>query len=372
MVELAVTAPLLNPSPASAVLAPTVASPVGTPRSLQEIVNPTFSPTNSYEPSADGNTYAIYDGTYRTVGGNDIFDGALRVSHQMGPAVPANMTRVELYDTNCENVKHYRDLEVWIPDYFSNGGFGVTFSYDIAFNHSLMGSAPGGFVNFTGTGLYDEFSVGVISFCTRVVLDGETFSGTVPIYYVDTNFLVSFNMTNRGFAISDTDISPANPTEFTTDPVDDAYFIEACLCDVGFSCVDASTPVQQGSPLVMCLTPRHPEGKDLVSITNYNLDITAGDISYSPVWYGSDGPENNVVTELDTDEKTQRISTLLIQDFYIENFNTIDVSGNAFLEFDVVARAPNFYTFGMLVILDPTPTGVGCFGQMFKALADLF
>lgn len=360
MVDSAVSPPVGYPAPISNDLAPTIAA-LG--RNLQQL--PTFSPTNTFEPSRGEGEYLIGEPEYETVGPTGLFEGALRVKHGLGVSVPANMAFVELFDTDCLNQKPKSGLAVYLPETGSNQGGGIDFFYDIAFNHSLITDNVGGFFNFSEGG-----SVGIASFCTRVLLNGTTNNGIIPMFFRESNIAAGFNLTNRDFTITDVTIEEAGIVDNNITDTGPAYFISSCLCDDDFACIDPTSAVLQNTPLVFCIEPSHPSDRDNVRITNFNLNIAAGDINYSPVWYGVDGWENNVVTIVEESGKIVRTSTLLIQDFYLEDYQTVDLSGNAFLEFDEVSsdRARDFYAFGMLVILG-TPQRIGCIA---KLIADVF
>jgi len=226
--------------------------------------------------------------------------------------------------------------------------------------------------------LSDGNSTGEASFCTRVILNGTTSNGVIPMFFRETNFVTTFNLTNVDFSLSDVVIEEAGTvSQNLTDPGPE-FFITSCLCDDDFDCIDPTTTIEQNKPLVFCIEPGHPNDEVNVFISNFNLNIEAGDITYSPVWYGVGSWESNAVTIVDTSGKIVRTSTLLIQDFYIEGYETVDVSGNAFLEFDMLAsrggEARNFYAFDFLVNLDiPNENGgIGCLAQMIKDWVGFF
>merc|ERR1712232_695326 len=98
--------------------------------------------------------------------------------------------------------------------------------------------------------------------------------------------------------------------------------------------------------------------------------------SFDPVWYGDGDFEFPPFVTLEKNDTTQivMVSTPMLAEFFIEDFKSVNISGNAWLEFiqnEPGARAtldvnPGYST--EISLFNPTKTR-GCFNQI---LANIF
>jgi len=220
-------------------------------------------------------------------------------------------------------------------------------------------------------------STGDVKFCTRV----STYEGSIEVAFRETIFILSYNLTDNAFDLTNTQIQENNPDSFITD-VDTDFSVLVYQCN---NYVEITTPtaLQQDENLVICLEPTHGGSMaHVVHISNFNVKIYAGSaatndyVEYNPVWFSTNGWESNSITDVkeepDPDDVIM-ISTPVIAQFFIQGHTTIKLSGNCFLEFDSAkeARAPVVAAynmeFGVIDIVEE-----GCMTALIRRIRSMF
>ena len=94
--------------------------------------------------------------------------------------------------------------------------------------------------------------------------------------------------------------------------------------------------------IFICLTPSSG-----LEISNFAITFQNGQYSYVLTRYGTDQWEvvNEVLTDVEENESTLRISAVLVKGLFDASSNTVDVSGNAFLSLSNGKSIQNRMTF---------------------------
>jgi len=302
--------------------------------------NATTVPGATSAPTAFIDPFLVYVTEVALNSGNNYFDGGLAVTNAIGFKITDNPT-VQLFDKDCVNLAAAGDLVSVSGETFTDGS-GATDqgsnAYTLNIDQAKIGAdvAIGTYVECDITDPGSGCSIGNIKFCTRV----SSFVGSVEVAFRETNFDLGFNLTDNEITLASVEIKENVPDSFITD-VDTAYSVNACPCDDSFTCVSPSA-VAQDTPLVMCIHPLHDNQENTaaenVKITNFNVNIKpTGDTdpNFDAVTFGTDSwaASELVFVETDDDDFKIKITTPIIAQFYIQNIATVDVTGNAFLEF---------------------------------------
>jgi hypothetical protein len=104
---------------------------------------------------------------------------------------------------------------------------------------------------------------------------------------------------------------------------------------------------------------------DTVDISNIDVTIEAGEISYQPVTMGSETWDPNALTVVNSFGSKVEVISNLITDFFTEGFTSVDVSGNAFLVFVEGSARLDMEGFGMVVDIEGKPE-IGCVEKLLK------
>lgn len=325
-------------------------------RGLTNAAPPTASPTLPIQ------RWEIGEAEFSVIG-NNILDGKLQVKHAIGHNVDPSNVDVQLLDKNCENPTSDPGLEVSLEKIeYSNSPF----VYNVSVNETLIGSSPGGFVTFINQEDTGK-SKGFIKFCTRVV----TREGNVAAAFKETIFKLNFDLTDKGFIFSTT-LLEDSPDVFVT-VIEDSFAVGVCQCDGDYVCYSSgSAPtIEQDESLTICLFPTANEDASVVHISNFNLQMSSKDgaYSYSPVSFGTATWSEDSLTDvyLQDDSDVIKISTPIVARFFIDGYEELDVSGEAYLEFDQTSKQENsasFSRFETMIKLQPRKLS-GCFQNMF-------
>lgn len=358
-------APTNSPTPAPTP-SPSV-SPTDKP-SASPSVSPTNAPTVS--PTTHITPWLVGPSTYTLNGGNNYFDGYLGVSNPIGSKANLNNVVVQLFDFNCLNKKDNMNSTNAVTIFATDTTQVQTFGYSVNISQSNIGDDTGGFVFPTGP------SIGDVKFCTRV----STWEGSVEVAFRETNFILSYNLTDNTFSLSNIQIQENDPDSFITD-VDTDFSVLAYQCN---NYVQTTThTLDQDENLVMCLEPFHPGGMaHVVHISNFNIKIFAGTsgtanyVEYNPVWFSTGGWNHDSLTSVSEQPDPAdiiMISTPVIAQFFIQSHTSISVSGNCFLEFDSnkEAKAPVFVGYGMQFGVVETAQE-GCLVGLMRRIRGLF
>lgn len=330
-----------------------------------------FSQVKAQTPPPTSYTAAWMVGnTSVTVSGNNAFDGFLNITNEIGSSI-TEQVQVQLFDYDCLNEKESMNTTNAVT-IFDVNPVPSAFHYSVNVSQSNIGSDTGGFVSMTTN------STGDIKFCTRV----KTTVGSVDVHYRDTNFALGFDLTNNTFNVS-VNIS-ANPEDVFETTVDTGFKIKPCQCE-NFGCINKN--IKQDTAFVICLEPIHEGGLDVVSIKNFNIKMSAGDVGendyveYNPVWFGNGGYQTDSLTNVvqQPNGKILMIMTSVVAQFFIKDHETLEVSGNGFLEFDSASKVDSFVRFMLSVLFDtdtddsPGNSGSrGCLQNMMQAVRSMF
>lgn len=278
-----------------------------------------------------------------------ILEGKVTVSNEIGHSVAAGNVQVELLDHECVQNKSITGLEVELFNTEYNDT-SLPFTYNIEVNRGLLSSSPGNFVNFTDATAGD--SVGNVLFCTRV----STFASGLQVSFRESRFDLAFSLINNTFSLTNVDIDADDLDTFST-LVQDTFGVEICQC-INFNCLTTSLVISQDESVVVCINPTALADASLVRITNFNLRITSagGSITYDPVSIGVSSWDPDPLTEVVPESGTGKlmITAPIVADFFLlTDDRTVDVNGNAFLEFQSAKReAFNFASFRMSLPID--------------------
>lgn len=315
--------------------------------SAQSTDAPTMSPTQFMD------TFGVL-GTSTTILGDNLFDGALQVTHDIGKDIDADGinggVNVALYDYGCENEQALSGLTVSIEPYEF---IADTFTYNVTIDDSLIGNVSSTFVNFAADeGNVIGESVGEILFCTQI----STFTEEFFVAYYEFNFEIPFNLTENEFTFANATIATQNITELDVD-VEDGYGVEACRCDDSFACIADPDPIESDrQALDVCIYPTAEGGLDAsdVFISNFNATLSndAG-VTFSPVVFGDGEWEITVFTTVAVENNIVRVSTIVLEGFFTSEETELTVDGTAFLEF-VSARTDDRKPFQLVVGLAGT------------------
>jgi len=321
----------------------------------------TSSPPTSYiEPWLVGDTSVSL-----TDASSNYFDSSLSVSNTIGSKV-VDPVDVKLFDKNCDTL----ETGTAVVSILNLVPTPATFGYEVKVDQSKIGNTDSTYVTCIA-GANAACAEGTIEFCTRV----STFHGSIEVAFRETNFALSFNLTENGFELGNINIEENDPDSFITD-VDTEYTVGICQCDSTGTCVSPST-IEQDENLVICLEPEHPTDASNVEITNFNIEIApstavAGFTSYKPVWFGSDSWVSDALTDVTVLGDTVKISTPIIAQFFIQNVGSVEVSGNAFLEFkSAKGEAPVFTKYAIIVAL-AEGVEVGCLAGLIRRIRSTF
>lgn len=351
--------------------APTPApTPVPTPAPSSEPSSepssiPTAFPTTYITPFLVGQT------AYTLSGGNSYFDGSLDLTNPIGSRANLNNVAVQLFDFSCQNTKDNSNSTNAVTISSTDTSQVQSFGYSVNIDQSNIGDDTGGFVVSTGP------STGDVKFCTRV----STWEGSIEVAFRETNFILSYNLTENNFTLTNTQIQENDSDSFITD-VDTDFSVLAYQCN---NYVEVTTPpaLEQDENLVLCLEPTHGGSMaHVVHISNFNLKIYAGSattndyVEYNPVWFSTNGWASNSITDVKEKpdpEDVIMISTPVIAQFFIQGHTTIKLSGNCFLEFDSTkeAQAPVIAAYDMEFGVE-MGAGEGCFVALMRKMRSFF
>jgi len=116
-----------------------------------------------------------------------------------------------------------------------------------------------------------------------------------------------------------------------------AFSVTVCQC-FDFVCVRANA-VAKAQPIVLCIAPVEEGASNTntspVNITNFNLTLSAPNIAFDVVTFGTDGPVLDPETSVDYDDgrDTVQIAVPIPKQFFIQGFTSVTAGGNAYLEF---------------------------------------
>ena len=247
------------------------------------------------------------------------------------------------------------------------------FNYEFTIDPNKL-QASNSIITFT------EDSKGSIEFCARVetVVD-DLNNEEVIVSFKETNFNVSFDLSNTTFSGLTTDIV-AETVDTVDEQVDGIITVSACLCtNSTYSCTPAGniTAAAQNTFINVCLKASATS----TNITNFSLELTnpqVPDFSYDPVKFGTDGWQHDTLTEVTTgvdgDDSFGVVrSKLWLVAGLFDAGNTVNISGNAFLTFKDtgLGRMMEFYGYEMDIPIVETKSDEDCagfLGQLMKLL----
>lgn len=367
--------PSISPQPS---LSPSESpQPSGVPTSSLEpskapvTIVPTESPTSFIQPWLVGSCNA-------SLTGDSILDSYLTGFNEIGFKGAMNDVTVKLFDYDCETEQDLMNSTNAVTIFntiqpSSTVGETEPFFYDINISTSDIASDTGGFVTVDGT----SNQTGVIEFCTRV----STSEGSIEVAFRECNFRLSYSLA-ANFSLTGLNITERDPDVLTPEiPTD--YGVAACQCE-DFECLSSPVTILQDESLVVCLFPTFlGNATNTVRISNFNFKVFAGTprtpeyVEYNPVWFSTDGwsydPLTLVTTSVEADATVVMVQTPVIAGFFIQGHESINVEGNAFLEFTTskAAKAPMFDTYVLEFAIEAT-RAEGCIKQLINRIREFF
>lgn len=324
---------------------------------------PTSSPTTIVNPWLVGDT---------TVIPIEFFDEVLIARNPIGPE--ADEVTLELFNYDC--VTEVTDTTGAALSLSSISISNDISEYSVFFDAGNFASDTGGFVESDG-------HIGSVKWCTRVTSLEED----LKISFKETNFVLNYDLSDNGYDITNIGLDVTDPDEFT-DLVDSNYSVEGCQC-MDFFCM-LPAPIKQNEALVYCIYVWQDESNAdailAVAISNFDSKITAGEegdddyVEYMPVEFGTESWDPNDITSVESSFDDMgniiEIVTPMIAAFFANGHDTVDIFGNAFLEFIDTGLVPREeenpmreYDFVIELVL---PKGVGCFQQILTKMVGFF
>jgi len=285
--------------------------------------------------------------------------GIFKVTNEIG--VSSNTVEIDLLDEDCAAVLNMtgHGVELYNENFTSS-----PFVYNISLDNFLSDDyTNAGLVSFTGNESTGN-ATGEFRFCTRV----STREDTMLVAFRETKFNIGFDMTDNEFTVDDIGILDNNLDNFETliDPV----AVIACQCEDEFVCFSAGDEpgINQDMALEVCLYPSFEN----TFISNFELVLKSPDslIEYRPVEFGTSGWEPTVLTKVEERDNQVKTTTVVISDFYTSGYESLNVTGNALVEFDVAKTSP-VVGFEMVIGLSPAPF-TGCVASLFKTASGFF
>ena len=359
----------------SLVVSPTTQAPT-----LAQTSSPTSSPTPSPTPSSPTSSSSAPTSIIQTwfVGSSslttdpaNIFDSSLQILNPIGNSIQPGNVQVQLFDYGCQVPKNSTGLVVSLQpsSYVANN-----FSYSVFVNKTLIGQNIGGFVNFIDDGNNSASSKGEISFCTRV----SAYHLGVHVSYHQLDLKLLFDLTENSFILSTVNIEQNDPSAFSTD-VTSSFGVMACQCNDDYQCystIPAPNPtINQNENLVMCIYPTSTSNDaSSVQISNFNVGLSAPGVTYDPVAFGPSGwiVDALSIVSLQSGTETIKISAPVVASFFIQNHQSIDVSGNAFLEYKSGKNDDLAFTPFQMEVSLARNMEIGCFATILQSILQKF
>jgi len=308
--------------------------------------------------------------THTNIVGTNAFFGKTEVQNGIGWSVPPSNVFVELYDFDCKNKKESSGLEVTLEtsEYISSPSI-----YDILIHTEKFEEAPGSFVTFTpGTGA----SKGSVQFCTRVYTYSDDLD--LVVFSRDANFKYNFDLTVNEYVVSGLDNEEEDADEFESD-LSSSFGVETCQCSSDFTCysTDETPTINQNDSLELCIkgtiTDTNEDGDtSSIDISNFSVQLSAGDIVYDAVMLGTDTWEENTLTLVTEEGDMKRISTPVLAQFFTEGHSNMNIGGQAFLNFvDSRGKAETVTSLSLVVGLSVNDKN-GCFQRLIRGARSFF
>lgn len=309
---------------------PTI-SPTSSP-SKHESNEPTAQVSNPFHTAPiDSAAYIIGESSV-TIVGNNALAGKLQVQNEINKPVGSMNVVVELLDFDCSQSKPSSGLEVSLESHTDSSS---PFIYDAYINEDKIGLGAGGFVAYEG----NNKSKGSIQFCTRVSL----YEGDIQFFFRDTRFKLNFDLTDNQFVLSNIGYDGSGEAEMASE-FEASNGVTICQCDEDFSCYsDMTHALSQTEDLVVCIKSTPATDSSMVRIPNFNFQMSAGSISFSPVSLGSTTWEvDDPLTDVSEQDDVIKITTPLLAQFFVEGYDNVKITGTALLAHDDSEDMANF------------------------------
>ena len=137
------------------------------------------------------------------------------------------------------------------------------------------------------------------------------------------------------------------------------------------------TLINQNDSLQICLkaitTDTNDDGDTSpIDISNFSVQLSAGDIIYDAVTLGSDTWEENTLTKVTEQGYIKRVSTPVLADFFIQGYSNINIGGRAYLSFtDSRGKVETLASLSMTVDLEVNQKK-GCLQSLLRGMRSLF
>lgn len=128
------------------------------------------------------------------------------------------------------------------------------------------------------------------------------------------------------------------PEEDVEDKLPAVPEISVCQCEE-FECISFPPKIRMGENLSLCINAFTFDGS-LPKIRNFSLKMFAGTlgdfeyVDYNPVWFSADGYDSDSFTQIQARNSGNSImiQTPVIDQFFIQGHNFVDVTGNLFID----------------------------------------
>jgi len=291
------------------------------------------------------------------------------VSNYVGSSVSPEIITVDLMSNYCEAERNSTGYEIELLNKELNTTSRL-FSYNVFINQDLISSSPGNFVNFTDDiPESNGFGSGYFSFCTRV----KVCDGPIVLQAFETNFLLHFNHTVDGLNLNSVNVEADEVQVFNVD-IEESYSVLACQCRQ-HRC--DSSNVKQGERLEFCISVRRDDPNLPIEqhISNFYVKFASGSNEYNPVEFGEDTWDADMFTTVEAlvESKVIVVKAPILADFYQDNIDYVDVTGNAFLSFDVEKGVKTFsskvgYNFRVNIThVDDSTSCIGLLLEKFRS-----
>ena len=221
-----------------------------------------------------------------------------------------------------------------------------SFSYAITVDSVLI--ATSSLVDFSSSTEIGPSSIGTIEFCTRVTSHLDELE-SVSIYSRLSDWNIGFNIASLDITLLGQDVSVADISVTDVDTTTpNTISIAACQCSLSdYSCTSSS--LSNGDVLYFCLKP----DTSVVEITNFDLSLSNGDFSYTPIAIGSGGAQvvsDSLTSISQPSGNIVFIETIMVSNLFEQSSNTVSISGSALLQFSASSsKTIESYPFNAVV-----------------------
>eukprot|EP00588_Corethron_pennatum_P008983 CAMPEP_0194265538 /NCGR_PEP_ID=MMETSP0169-20130528/744_1 /TAXON_ID=218684 /ORGANISM="Corethron pennatum, Strain L29A3" /LENGTH=631 /DNA_ID=CAMNT_0039006021 /DNA_START=208 /DNA_END=2100 /DNA_ORIENTATION=+ len=298
-------------------LAPTTSAPI---TSMPTTLAPTTSAPSSSSPTTffDGQDFSII--SLRTEFYDENNEFFIMLNYMVGVSVKKlNLT---LFSENCTNL------------------------YDDTAENKVIAAEDSSVLSMKKLSIFKEMfsksslvttefdsSKGQLSFCVKAEAVTED---NISVTFRKSNIKLSYDLTKNTFRVDDNSINEDAIKE-TSKEVTATYGVEACRCDGqsndSFECDTKPSILDQNNLVFICIRPSK-SSINATYITTFDMKfVQDSSVKYTAVTLGSNGPEQNPLSQIQKSGQIYRVASRLIPSLFEESSNSFNVKGNAYLSF---------------------------------------